>query len=567
MLATSRRCVDRVKTHILCKVRVLLAGLNAVTENCMLAMNLTQSLRFRSNLFTAMVIMAAFCLFIKPAHGFAAQKPDQISAAPTSATPESIEAQLKQLDSPSFKDREAATDELIERGAEILKPLSIYFFNSSSEAGWRIHRILEGIGKNAEEKDFLKSIAIIQLLYGAQDPQSQARLAKLQYQWKATRRTEAAKKLDKLGFVFVANGSGTAIRDAALERARIEVMVRAAGGGVEITKIAPNTAGTENPEANKPATSEWVNPRDDRQKSILQVEKIINGTDDKNREIVKSLFTPSFQITLPPGDLLVPKGWEFDDESLELIQDLSTLSSLTLQEQNIDRKLQAFISQQKLISTLALINCKFEKDSDKLSLPRSISHLRFEGSLPPPKSFGSLGQVSSLKLSKIKLEEDVAYALSKRQIQMLELEEVEFTRKGIQSLVNMRGLFRISMSLCKFELDWLADIRKRNPNMIVAAPKAFLGVQAPPTDRSGLQLKKCLISQVVKDTAASRAGMQDLDVVTAMDGTKISTFEDLRLMISQKHPGESMQLEILRDNKKLKLKVNLGELNPSPSLP
>ena len=528
-------------------------------------MNLTQPTKPGSILFATMVITATVCLGIKPAEGFvAAQEPNQISAAPTAATPESIDAQLKQLDSPTFKDREAATEELIERGAEILKPLSIHFFNSSSEAGWRIHRILEGIGKNAEEKDFLKSLAIIQLLYGSQDLQSQGRLAKLQYQWKATRRNEAARKLGKLGFDFVANESGGAFRDAAAKRALIEIMVRDAGGEFEAT-TAPNPFGT--PKANTPApTAKWVNPRLDRQNTILQIEKIINGAADRNREIVKGLSSPDFQITLPPGELKVPKGWEFDEESLKLLQDLSTLSSLTLEGQRIDAKLRALISQQKLLTILELINCEFEKDSDKLTFPASIVSLRFEGSLPPPKSFGSLGKVGelTLKLSKVKLDEDVAYALSKRRIQMLDLEEVKFTRKGIQSLVNMRGLYRVSMSLCKFELDWLADIRKRNPNLILAAPKAFLGVQAPPTDRStGFQLKKCLISQVVEETAAARAGMQDLDVVTAMDGTKISTFEDLRLMISQKRPGDSMQLEIQRKGKTLKLKVDLGKVNES----
>ena len=112
------------------------------------------------------------------------------------------------------------------------------------------------------------------------------------------------------------------------------------------------------------------------------------------------------------------------------------------------------------------------------------------------------------------------------------------------------------MSLCQFELDWLEDIRQKNPNLIIAAPKAFLGVQGP--NVTSRELTACQISEVVPDTAASSAGMQALDVVTAMDGTKISRFEDLRLLISQKRPGETMELQIRRGDRNLKLNVKLG---------
>lgn len=487
------------------------------------------------------------------------QETDLVTPASNSTDFDSLTSLFEQLDSPVFKDRETATEELIKRGPEILKPLTVHFFNSSSEAGWRIHRILEGIGKNGEESDFLKSIAIIQLLYGAQDPESQGRLGKLQYQWKATRRTEAARKLNKLGFKFVAQG-GMQLNDAVLERARIEMMVRAAAvrelGGIEIA-TAPDPM--DDSPVEKPATKPWVNPRLNRQKSILQAEDIISKTADENREIVESLLPPTFQVTLPPGALRFPEGWNADEESLKLIDDLSTLASLTFQKQAIDEKLQAFISRQNMLTSLEFIDCQFDKDSDKLSLPTSINSLRFEGSLPPPASFASVGTVSTLKLSKMKLDAEIAYAISKRRIQIIDLEEVEFTRDSINSIVNMKGLFRVSLSLCKFNLEWLEEIRSKNPNIIAASPKAFLGVQGP-IDINGRGLKGCQISEVVPNTAAAKSGMQPLDIVTAMDGTKISRFEDLRLLISQKRPGESMKLKVRRGDKTLDLKVELGKM-------
>jgi len=172
-----------------------------------------------------------------------------------------------------------------------------------------------------------------------------------------------------------------------------------------------------------------------------------------------------------------------------------------------------------------------------------------------------LRQIDVLNLSKIRLDEDVAYAISKRKIQTINLDEVELTEKGIKRLVNMRDLFRVSISLCKFKLEWLDEIRSRNPSIIYASPKAFLGVQGPRTGVVSPERSGCQISEVVPDTAAAKAGMQPMDIVTAMDGTKISKFEDLRLLIAQKSPGDSMLLDVKRGAKMIKLKVELGKMD------
>ncbi len=488
-----------------------------------------------------------------------AQESDENISAPVATDHTDIETLFSQLDSPSFKDREAATEALIQLGPKILKPLTVHFFNSSSEAGWRIHRILEGIGKNGNESDFLRSIAIIQLLYGAQDVQSQRRLAELQFQWKVTRRREAAQKLRQDGFKFVSAG-GAIPRELAAEKVRIAMMVRAAAGrdlgGIRIA------TGPDPIEPTLPATVPWENPRENRQQSILKIEKIIASDSDVNRETVERLLPPEFHVNLPPGTLEVPENWDADEESLDLIADLSTLSSLQFRRQRIDASLQEFISSQTTLSGLEFADCEFDDDSSDLKLPKSISSLRFEGSLPPPDSFELLAQVATLRLSKIKLDEDTATAISRCKIQVLDLDEVEFTRESIRELVSVRGLFRVTISLCKFELEWLEDIRKKNPNLISASPKAFLGVQGP-VDIRGRNLTGCQISQVVPDTAAAKAGLQSLDIVTAMDGAEISRFEDLRLMISQKRPGESMDLEVRRGDRKLKLTVQLGTMGES----
>jgi len=508
----------------------------------------------------AAMIAVILCSTLRSESQLSAQDTDQSDVIETLES--SAAELLKQLDSPTFKDREEATAGLVQLGPDILKQLIVHFFESSSEAGWRIHRVLEGIGKNGEEEDFLKSIAIIQVLYGAQDAQSQSRLAKLQYQWKSTRRAEAARELTKQGFRFNAQFDDRLGEERALERARIEFMVRAAAGReLGAIDIATGPDVIQPPNTDDKSDFQWKDPRADRQQSILKIEKIIAGDAETNRQIVEALLPPAFKVTLPPGILEFPKNWKPDKESIKLVSELSTLSSLTFRNQLLDNDLCEFLSKLDSLQGLQLIDCEFGNKDDEepcqLKLPKSIAALVFEGSLPPAESLPSLGQIGSLKLARVPLSNEFATALSRCKIQRIELEQVSFDRATIRRVIGMRGLFRVTMSLCKFDLEWFEDVRKRNPNLIAASPKAFLGVQGP-IDISGREVSGCQISQVVPNTAASDAGMQSLDVVTAMDGMKIKRFEDLRLLISQKQPGDTMKLQVLRGKKKIDLEVKLG---------
>lgn len=565
----NRSCLDGVKTHILWKARNLTAFLTVAEPDDFMNSKMISNPKSRTGFsFAFIVIVATLFLSVFKSHSpLQAQEPapSDDSQAVEDTPSAQVGALLSQLDSPSFQERERATDDLIRVGPDVIKPLIVHFFNASSEAGWRIHRILEGVGKNGEEKDFLKSIAIIQVLYGTQDSQSQQRLAKLQFQWKATRRSEAAKKLGKMGFKFNSpNGNPQDAEDAAVELMRLEMMARAAEfrevGGVRIAVTPDEFESDTNSSGN--AENKWADPRANRQKSIIEIEKIIAGSADENRKIVEALLPASFKVDLPPGTLEIPEDWKSDKESLKLINDLSSLYNLTFRNQKIDSELQKFISGQSALKGLQLIDCEFDTNSNELVLPRSLSGLHFVGSLPPADSFSSLGQINSLKLENISLDEELATALSRCKIQTLSLEEVKFTRESIRQLVSMRGLFRVSMSLCQFKLEWLEDIRRRNPNLINASPKAFLGVQGS-IDIRGREFSGCQISQVVPDTAAANAGMKSLDIVTAMDGEKIVRFEDLRLLISQKRPGDTMELEVRRGDEKVNLTVELGTIGQS----
>ncbi len=59
---------------------------------------------------------------------------------------------------------------------------------------------------------------------------------------------------------------------------------------------------------------------------------------------------------------------------------------------------------------------------------------------------------------------------------------------------------------------------------------------------------------------ADRAGMRPQDIVVAINGQKISTVGDLRRELFRKKPGESVQVEVVRDGRRTTLTVVLVEL-------
>lgn len=67
-----------------------------------------------------------------------------------------------------------------------------------------------------------------------------------------------------------------------------------------------------------------------------------------------------------------------------------------------------------------------------------------------------------------------------------------------------------------------------------------------------------LIASVVPGGPAQRGGIAVGDVVLSVDGVEITTFEELRLSVEARMPGDTMVLIILRDNQKLRLPVVVG---------
>jgi serine protease Do len=69
-----------------------------------------------------------------------------------------------------------------------------------------------------------------------------------------------------------------------------------------------------------------------------------------------------------------------------------------------------------------------------------------------------------------------------------------------------------------------------------------------------------VVTQVEPDSPGAKAGLQIGDVITAIDGQKVSDAGELQVLVGQKQPGSKITLNVLRDGKSMTIPVTLEEL-------
>jgi serine protease Do len=70
-----------------------------------------------------------------------------------------------------------------------------------------------------------------------------------------------------------------------------------------------------------------------------------------------------------------------------------------------------------------------------------------------------------------------------------------------------------------------------------------------------------IVSQVVPDSPASRAGVKSGDVLRELNGHKMANGSALQVAVSETTPGNVIELGILRDGKPQTVKITVGEFN------
>jgi serine protease Do len=69
-----------------------------------------------------------------------------------------------------------------------------------------------------------------------------------------------------------------------------------------------------------------------------------------------------------------------------------------------------------------------------------------------------------------------------------------------------------------------------------------------------------VVTQVEPDSPGAKAGLQIGDVITEIDGQKVSDADELQVLVGQKQPGSKITLKVLREGKTMTVPVTLEEL-------
>ena len=98
----------------------------------------------------------------------------------------------------------------------------------------------------------------------------------------------------------------------------------------------------------------------------------------------------------------------------------------------------------------------------------------------------------------------------------------------------------------------------------------FIGIQiadVTPDNAKFFHLSKAagaLVSDVTPDSPGAKAGLKTGDVITELDGKKITDAGELQMLVGQKRPGDTIHLEVMRDDKPTNVAVTLADLsNPN----
>lgn len=129
---------------------------------------------------------------------------------------------------------------------------------------------------------------------------------------------------------------------------------------------------------------------------------------------------------------------------------------------------------------------------------------------------------------------------------------------GINTAINPEGQnlgFAVPADQIK---NILPDLRSGRP-----VSRGYLGIGLQELDadfQASLGVKSgVVVGNVTRGQAADKAGLQNLDVITAVDGQKVASGSELVAIIAARRAGDTVKLSVIRDGKTKELAVVLGD--------
>ena len=476
---------------------------------------------------------------------------------------------LKMLDSPKYAEREAATALLSNMGVETLRPMAIHYLKSSPEASWRITRSLEQMATNGDEETFLKAVAMLQLLVGNNSDEVEAQLMRLKFEWSTKQTVNAVKTLESAG-------------------AKIENISTVSGPQALRNWISKQNALAE-ASSKKPTPAASMS----RPERIKMIDGILKGSLQDNRKLVlgnklkKPTRTKSAQeafnvlerqladqIVIRNGAMIEVNNnsgvtakfdstWEGNKAQFRELENVDALTNVSLTKQYVDRAKLETLNNLPSLTTLEFVKCRFSGPAlATVGLPKTIEDLRLR---EQDVELSTIDRIAKLPIKSLVFDDcKFSKTAMKRMLSFdtlgsLELAKMDLDENVFRRLEDMKTLRSLKLSGCKYPFPAYKRLAKLRPDIYVEfTTTAFLGVRSVPGE------SRCVISDVVPDSAAEKAGVQPEDMIVEVNGYEISEFNDLRAHIALHKPGDDLRLSIVRNGADVKLTVKLGDYEDAP---
>lgn len=169
------------------------------------------------------------------------------------------------------------------------------------------------------------------------------------------------------------------------------------------------------------------------------------------------------------------------------------------------------------------------------------------------------GTISSVSLSLTESwkggDKGLAYLKHVTEIQQISLKQADVSDTGLEQFAKLPNLVRLTIDRCPNITDAaVAKLKKAKPNAsVLVYGGGFLGV-------SGLDhAAGCQVVGVFDNTVAKKAGLRVGDVITKIDGAKITGVQVMVAKISTKKPDDKVTIQFLRGGKKMSKDLTLGK--------
>ena len=532
---------------------------------------------------------------------------------------------LNELDSPIFKNREKAIQDLVKLGEPAIEPLALRSLDCTPETAWRIRKILEEISISGEETVFLKSIAILQIRFrsGMKNAAIQQSFAKLEARWKSNRKKMAIKDLRNLGATVV-----DPLEDLDEDMAQIagfqnaEILLNGPGLAFpfpadpyqldnptpfqttkrvyqklpskselrdQITKIVNSDAETNRDlvfkKTNKspdPKTSENAIAERNRDDDNLKLEILL--IQQRNNQLNRNLLGRPLGSRSIGLDITFGPQWTGQTDDFLALDEVGKIDNISFIEHKVSSDLLSRLAEITSMSKLSFERCQLDTDNISNQQWGDLTSLEFKNTAVKPglvQAFASIKSLISLEFANCKIQEGTLQSIRNfgniRSLMFKDTEVDEAVFKSIEPLSNIKHL---SLSACKFSTASYRRLKRTRPDInIDFSGQAFFGVRGTPAgigrpmiigpdgniappDHS--QTGGALISDVIPQSGAAKAGIEVGDIIEFINGESIVQFEDLRLQIAQYRAGEKLNVGIIRNGEAMEVEVELGDAASVP---